>query len=455
MSTLSLRKRLLLAAAIILVTFLGLAGFALDRAFISSAEVSLRNQFRTQTLALLSVLEVEAGERIVLPELLPEARLMVPNSGLYAFIVDETGRLVWQSGSSIGLEMPAPVGEAVGTSAFVRTGDSLYGPFQYSFPTIWETEDGVEHRFTLVMLEASDHFGAFVSEHRNKIILWLGLVGVFLLLTLMAVLRWGLTPLDRVRQEIDQVERGFQEGIGGSYPREIAQLSERINLFIRNERNNLMRYRNTLDDLAHSLKTPLAVIRGMTEDDRPIPPGELAKYVDRMGNIVDYQLKRAASSRISLIHTRVDIQPLVSRVLESLGKVYAERNLSLESGVTPELRFYGEESDLVEILGNLLDNACKWAVSSVSCRITAPAEEREEYRGIRIVVEDDGPGIRADDRKEVLRRGVRADQRVDGQGIGLAVCQEIVASYRGSLSVGESSLGGASVVATLRHPLNG
>lgn len=455
MSTLSLRKRLLLAAAIILVTFLGLAGVALDRAFISSAEVSLRSQFRTQTLALLSVLEVEAGERIVLPELLPEARLMVPNSGLYAFIIDETGRLVWQSGSSIGLEIPASVREAVDTNAFVRTGDSLYGPFQYSFPTIWETEDGVEHRFTLVMLEASGHFGAFVSEHRNKIILWLGLVGAFLLLTLMAVLRWSLAPLDRVRQEIDQVERGFQEGIAGNYPGEIAQLSERINLFIRNERNNLMRYRNTLGDLAHSLKTPLAVIRGMTEDDRPIPPGELATYVDRMGNIVDYQLKRAASSRISLIHTQVDVQPLVSRVLESLGKVYAERNLSLESRVTPALRFYGEESDLVELLGNLLDNACKWARSSVSCRITAPEEEQAEYRGIRIVVEDDGPGIRKDDRKEVLRRGVRADQRVDGQGIGLAVCQEIVASYRGGLSIEESALGGAAVIATLRHPLNG
>lgn len=455
MSTLSLRKRLLLAAAVILVTFLGLAGFALDRAFISSAEVSLRGQFRTLNNTLLSALEVEPGNRFVMPERLPEARLETPNSGLYAFILDEDRRLLWQSGSCIGLVMPASVRQAVGINAFVRTGDSLYGPFQHSFPTIWETEEGEEHRFTLVMLETSEQFGEFVSEHRNKIILWLGLVGAFLLLTLMLVFRWSLSPLERVRQEIDQVERGIQEGIAGDYPKEIAQLSERINLFIRNERSNLLRYRNTLEDIAHSLKTPLAVIRGMTEEDRPIPSRELANYVDRMGNIVDYQLKRAASSRISLIHTQVDIQPLVSRVLESLGKVYADRNLSLTSAVTPGLRFYGDESDLMELLGNLLDNACKWARSTVTCRVTTLEEGQEGYRGIRIVVEDDGPGIAVDDREEVLRRGVRADQQVDGQGIGLAVCRDIAVSYRGGLSIADSTLGGASVIATLRHPLNG
>lgn len=454
MSTLSLRRRLLLAAAIILVTFLGLAGFALDRAFISSAEVSLRNQMRTQTFALLSVLEVDTGGGIVLPDLLPEARLMVPNSGLYGFIINGQGRLVWQSGSSLGVEVPPMDPETRGSETFARVADSLSSPFRYSFSITWETEDGVEHEFTLVMLEASDHFSLFVSEHRNKIILWLGLVGAFLLLTLTLALRWSLAPLDRVRQEIDQVERGQQDGIAGTYPREIAQLSERINLFIRNERNNLARYRNTLGDLAHSLKTPLAVIRGMSESDDPVPPGELAKYVDRMGNIVEYQLKRAASSRISIVHSLVDVEPLLARVFDSLEKVYADRGLALDYSVTPGLRFYGEESDLMELFGNLLDNACKWARSRVTCRVTSPETGRDLYHGIRIQVTDDGPGIAPDDREAVLQRGVRADQQVDGQGIGLAVCREIVSSYRGTLEIRQARSGGAELDVTLKHPLS-
>ncbi len=450
----SLRRRLLLAAAIILVTFLGLAGFALDRAFISSAEVSLRNQMRTQTFALLSVLEVDTQGGIVLPDLLPEARLMVPNSGLYSFIINGQGQLMWQSGSSLGVEIPPMGAETRGSETFVQVGESLASPFRYSFSITWETEDSVEHEFTLVMFEASDHFHLFVSEHRNKIILWLGLVGAFLLLTLTLALRWSLAPLDRVRQEIDQVERGHQDGIAGQYPREIAQLSERINLFIRNERNNLARYRDTLGDLAHSLKTPLAVIRGMSESNSPVESEELAKYVDRMGNIVEYQLKRAASSRISIVHTLVEVEPLLGRVFDSLEKVYADRKLKLEYDVPPGLKFYGEESDLMELLGNLLDNACKWAQTQVFCNVSSLESNRDEYRGIRIQVEDDGPGIAVSDRDAVLQRGVRADQQVDGQGIGLAVCREIVTSYRGTLEIRQSELGGAELEVMLKHPLS-
>ena len=148
----SLRRRLLLAAAIILVTFLGLAGFALDRAFISSAEVSLRNQLRTQTFALLSVLEVDTGGGIVLPDLLPEARLMVPNSGLYSFIINGQEQLVWQSGSSLGVEVPPMDAETRGSETFLQVGDSLSSPFRYSFSISWETEDSIESRRQLTEL---------------------------------------------------------------------------------------------------------------------------------------------------------------------------------------------------------------------------------------------------------------------------------------------------------------
>ncbi len=451
MSALSLRKRLLLAASVILVTFLGLAGFVLDKAFVSSAEFSLQNQLHNQAFALLSVLELEPDGDFVMPELVPDARLMVPYSGLSAFIINQDRHLVWQSVSSLGEEFPRSIFEPAEMATFSRTSDAFSGPFQYILPITWETEEGLVQRFTLVLHETGDQFVTSVANHQNKIILWLGLVGAFLLFTLMLALRWSLAPLQRVRQEIDQVESGQQEGITGHYPTEISQLSERINQFIRNERANLIRHKNTLADLAHSLKTPLTVIQGMAEGDQPVPARELAEYVGQMRNIVNYQLNRAGPSHLTLIHNQVDMPSLVDRVFRSLEKVYVDHDLQFQSTVTPKLKFDGDESDLMEILGNLLDNACKWARSTVYCKITLSENPHTEHHGIRIVIEDDGPGIDPENRAEVLRRGVRVGQRRDGQGIGLSVCQEIVDAYRGNLMIGDSAYGGAAVTVTLRN----
>ena len=451
MTTLSLRKRLLLAATIILVTFLGLAGIALDRAFISSAKVSLKNQLRTQTFALLSVLEVNQDGSVLIPTQLPEARLMVPNSGLYAFIINPQNRVIWQSGSSLGVRLTGLEKEELGSEAFTQSGSQLSSPFRYSFSVSWETENSVEHEFTLVMVEASDHFITFVAEHRQKIILWLGLVGVFLLILQMLALNWSLSPLVKVSDELDQIEHARQNKILGKYPDEIAQLSERINLFIANERKNLERYRNTLGDLAHSLKTPLAVVKGLAESDSKIDHAELDRYVDRMSNIVEYQLKRAASSRISLVQKLVPVEDVYFRIEESLNKVYATKRIALSGNVATGLKFYGDESDLYELLGNILDNACKWAKSRV--RFTADPILGKEggVKGVLIHVEDDGIGIADAVRDLVMHRGVRADQQVDGHGIGLAVSREIVDRYNGKLEVERGELGGALIRIQLSH----
>ncbi len=445
MSTLSLRKRLLLAATIILITFLGLAGVALDRAFISSARVSLKNQLRTQTFALLSVLEVDPGGGVLLPKQLPEARLLIPNSGLIAVILDQSGKSIWQSDSALGVNVTGLSKELRGSESFVQEQDALSSPFRYSFSISWETEDNIEHEFTLVMIESSDHFMAFVSEHRRKIILWLGLAGVFLLIMQMLALNWSLSPLVRVSSELDLIEHAKQDRILGVYPSEIAQLSQRINLFIGNERKNLERYRNTLGDLAHSLKTPLAVVKGLAESGHQIDPVELDRYVDRMSNIVEYQLKRAASSRISLVYAKVSVAEILHRIEDSLDKVYAQKNIQSSGKIEQGTMFYGDQSDLYELLGNILDNAYKWADQQIVYRAQPLSDIRKSIDGVEIIVEDDGPGVADEIRELVLRRGVRADQQVDGQGIGLAVSREIVHRYNGDLEIGSSSLGGAAV----------
>ena len=445
MSTLSLRKRLLLAGAAVLIVFLGLAGFALDRAFISSAEVSLKNQLKTQTFALLSVIEVGVNGKVYLPKQLPEARLMSPNSGLFAVILNAAGKTIWQSPSTLGAELTDLAVEPAGSETFFQNGESLNSPFNYRFSVSWETEDGVEHAFTLVLIEASNHFASFVNEHRSKIVLWLGLTGIFVLIMQMVATKWSLFPLVRVGEEIDSIERAKQSQIIGDYPEEIAQLTGRINLFIDNERNNSERYRNTLGDLAHSLKTPLAVVRSITDSSNldKIDRAELSNYVDRMSNIVEYQLKRAATSRTMIINNLVDVEDVVKKVNGSLQKVHGDKAVSYNVDIDSNCQFYGDQSDFYELIGNLLDNAYKWCDRKVAVIARSIAPETGQLSGVRLLVEDDGPGVENNVRKFVTQRGVRADQKVDGQGIGLSISCEIVERYNGSMDIGESILGGA------------
>jgi two-component system sensor histidine kinase PhoQ len=248
-----------------------------------------------------------------------------------------------------------------------------------------------------------------------------------------------------VTEELDLIEHAKQRKILGRYPQEIAQLSERINLFIGNERKNLTRYRNTLGDLAHSLKTPLAVIKGITEKDSKLDRENISDLVERMDKIVEYQLKRAASSQFSVMHGAVNLESVIGKLNSSLQKVYAEKNITTEISIMAESIFHGDESDLFELLGNIMDNAYKWAKSQVSLNSFVHVVTGGVHPGLTIEIHDDGPGIAEQEREAVFRRGARVDQQIPGQGIGLAVVREIVERYEGQLDIEASNLGGAMI----------
>ena len=298
---------------------------------------------------------------------------------------------------------------------------------------------------SLVMIDESRNYMQTILSHRKELIFWLGMAGVLLLIMQGIILRWGLNPLGEVIKELDLIEHSKQKTITGVYPREIAQLSRRINLFIENERKNLTRYRNTLGDLAHSLKTPLAVIKGMTENDNRLDKEGIDELVDRMDKIVDYQLKRAASSQFSVMHTAINCEQVLNKLHGSMKKVYADKKINSTWNIDENAVFYGDESDLFEFLGNIVDNAFKWAKSSVLCVAKVIKEPGKVHNGVIFEIHDDGPGIAIDEREKVLKRGVRADQQTPGQGIGLAVVREIVERYEGTLTIDESNLGGVVI----------
>jgi two-component system sensor histidine kinase PhoQ len=230
------------------------------------------------------------------------------------------------------------------------------------------------------------------------------------------------------------------------HPRELEPLTDSINAFIESERENLERQRNTLADLAHSLKTPLAVLR--TQLDSGAQDQDLRQEFDvqlrRMNNLVSYQLARAASSGHKLFSAPLPIESNAEEIVRGLEKVYAGKGVLCEFDIDEGARFHGEPGDLQELLGNLLENAFKWAKRRVLLTAKPLPAQGARRAGLVLSVDDDGPGIAPEDIAKVLQRGVRGDERVQGHGIGLSIVQDLIKDYRGELQVKRSpELGGA------------
>jgi two-component system sensor histidine kinase PhoQ len=216
-----------------------------------------------------------------------------------------------------------------------------------------------------------------------------------------------------------------------------------LNTLLQAERTRIARYRDTLGNLAHSLKTPLAVLRATVSSGAPSATAVNAE-VDRMTAIVDHQLRRAATQGGASVGAQaVAVLPIAQDLRGALLKVHHHKDMVIEIAVAPEALFVGDRNDLLESLGNVMDNAAKWCHS----RVRVVASVMDPAAGIRlhIAVEDDGPGIDPDDRERVFERGERADEHTPGHGLGLYMVRETVEMYGGSLAVGESKLGGARV----------
>ena len=426
------------AASLVLAVFVIVTAFALARAFSQRALVAEHSKLQGLIYAVLGDADINAnGQLTVDSNALVENRLRQPQSGLYAVILGAHGEVVWHSPSLI--QPPPPLSPVpVGSWRFQRLKHGR-GLFALSFGVRWVGQNVKQPRYTVVALENNADFDAQVDRFSTTLWLWLGGAAVGLLLVQLLVLRWGLRPLGRLASELNRVESGELEQVSRDYPLELRPLTRNLNALLRSARARQMRYRNALADLAHSVKTPLAVLRGLAE--REDVQGEtrrtLREQLKRMDDIVGYQLQRAATAGGQALRRPIPLQPLVRRVVSALEKVYRDKGVAFTLDVPGELHLRADEGDLTELLGNLLDNAAKWSRERV--RISA----RTEDGWLHLDIADDGPGLPADGLGSVLQRGARADTRIEGQGIGLAVVDEIVRAYEGRLEGGTSELGGA------------
>ncbi len=448
----SLHGRLLAASFAILAGFLGVAGIALDQAFRRSAETALRERLMGYVYALLAAADEDARGRMVLPEVLPDPRFSNPDSGLYAVVVGSDGYR-WQSPSLTGRSADFIELQAPGSRHYTRGASDGQALHVLDYGVSWEDDSGREIRYTLAVGMDVAPVESEMAAFRATLWRWLGGLALALLLAQGAILRWGLRPLRSVERDLERIESGEAERLEGDYPRELDGLTRNLNALISSSQASRDRYRNRLGNLAHSMKTPLAILRAAADaDPRALRPIVL-EQVARMDEIVQHQLRRAVVSAQAALGRAVDVSAVAHRIARSVRRIYADKPLDIDIEVPPGTRFFGDQGDLMEILGNLIENACKYGRG----RVRVGAEPIGEGRrpGMRLWVEDDGPGIEAARRREVLEPGRRLDEQRPGHGIGLSVVREIVEAYEGRIRIGGSVLGGARVEVEIPPPAPG
>ncbi len=454
----SLQARQLLAASLGLLAFLAAAGYALDRAFVDVASELQRDRLRSYATSYARDIEFDRAGNLIPPYTQPDERFERPGSGLYAVVVLPNG--TWSSESTSGPQLPdaelleGGVEKFEGPLPMTRADGSDGEVLRYGKGFIWDLEQRPEAEFpyTIHIMEDAGLLPQQVRVFRAALWGYLGIAGLVLLLLQALVLRWSLLPLRRVVAELNRVQRGQADRMSELHPRELEPLTESINALIESERQNLEHQRNTMGDLAHSLKTPLAVLRTRLDGDASEAElrAEVADQVQRMNELVSYQLSRGASGGHQLFAAPVEIEPYAEAIVRGLEKIYAAKGVVCEFEIDPAARFHGEPGDLQELLGNLLENGFKWARSRVLLTVEPGASAPRRRPGLLLAVDDDGPGIPPERIAHVLQRGVRGDERVQGHGIGLSIVQDIVRSYRGELDVSASpELGGARFLVRL------
>jgi two-component system sensor histidine kinase PhoQ len=448
----SIHSRLLFVASLVLAAFFGLSGIALEKAFRQSVEEAARERLQGQIYGLLGAADVDTEGRMRLPRTLPDPRLSEPDSGLYARVVGENGAYQWSSPSLVGRSADFVRPVLPGEEVFQWISTPGRGEFLVlNFGVLWEDNEGQELAYTFAVAVATAGMLAQVGEFRATLFFWLGGAALLLLLVQGGVLRWGLRPLRRVASDLRRIESGRASELEGQYPPELKGLTRNINSLIKHGRASQTRYRNTLGDLAHSLKTPLAVLQGAVESGETDTLHQTARdQIQRMNEIIGYQLQRAAAARSDVAHA-LPVGPVVEKIVATLQKVYRDKGVSCSRELNPDAVFFGDEGDLMEVLGNLLENAFKYAAGVVRVHVGGSGPDQNEAHFVEITIEDDGPGILESAREQVLHRGERGDQQLPGQGIGLSVADEIIRIYGGELTIGESELGGAKLSIHLRR----
>jgi len=412
---------------------------ALNRAFEQSVLSNAEDTLRSQALLLISSVDV-IDNTMVVPEILAEARLSQADSTLFAQISNANEGVLWQSPSLLGESLPR-MSSALGEYQF---SDNLDWGNKSSIVSLtlgieWETEQG-DLPFTVQIAEYSASYDKRLARYQRQFGLWLLVLGSVLLVLLLLLLNWAIKPLGRVTRQVGEIEQGERQRFDEDYPYEVSRLTQNLNQLLNFEEQRITRQKEVLGNLAHSLKTPIAVLRGLQYND--VNNETAQQQLNSMQTIIDYQLQSASAVGRRRFAKPIYIKEITEQIINSLSKLHQDKALTVNVNIADNTLFYGDKGDWMELVGNLLDNAFKWAETQVSIDVnqtTLSSTEQSNRTGIAIEVGDDGVGIDDTLKSTILQRGVRLDSQTPGHGLGLHIVKGIVEAYNGIIDIQQNS----------------
>ncbi len=434
----SLKIRQGMILLFLLLVALPILYVSITRAYYASLVNAAENTLEAHLYSLVAEVELtETG--IAMPSTILAPELNRLNSDTFAYIF-ENAELVWASESAASTTITPKLAKGqAGTPVFQRVTleDEHYWQLSLSF-LLENAQSAIEAHLVLVKDDAAlqDVMKGFKRTLTN----WIVITGLSITALMILGFIWSARPLRKLDKEIKAVESGAVGQITGDYPVELKKIQADLNLLLQTQQRQKERYRASLSDLAHALKTPLAVLKSSPLAKEP----DSLEQLDRIAHMIEHQLKRAASGGTDTWKKHTDIQPVVERIFNAMSKVYHDKHLSLTLEGDMDARFMGDKTDLMELLGNILDNACKACQNKVKVTLA-------QKRHLSIVIEDDGPGIPSEARSTLLERGKRLDTYSEGHGVGMAIVTDLVSSYQGKLTIGDSQLGGALFLLEFSH----
>jgi signal transduction histidine kinase len=447
----SLAARLIAAAAIWTMLGLAVGGFVLSSAFRSAVLDNFDSRLSGDMDGLIAAAQPDDDGGVVLQDRFVNHAFDRVYSGLYYQIKPVTpGQTGGQISHSLFDHSIAPTSE-------VKNGALTYGyaagpenqqlrvlSRRVEFPVNSTSDPNDSEAYIFMVAGDLAQVDAESSAFNGTLIWSFALLGLGLVVAILLQVRIGLLPLRRLKDALHRIRDGKAQQLEGTFPAEIAPLAEELNSLIEHSTEIVARARTHVSNLAHFLKTPLSVLASEA-DASPGPLGDqVRRQVDVMRRQVDHYLTRArAAGAVNVLGNRTQVQPVLHDLARVLTRIHAARDILIDADCSSALYFRGERQDLEEMMGNLMDNAGKWARSRVRVR-----GELDNARLV-LTVEDDGPGLSPEDRKRVGERGERLDESVPGSGLGLAIVRDISKLYAGFLQLEASELGGLKTVLTL------
>jgi signal transduction histidine kinase len=423
-----------------LILALVATGFLLTDLYSRALDTSLSDTLDFHVESLTGSL-LETGDPLSDDIGVTDPRFDRPRSGWYWMIRDSEGVLYNLSTSVVGIDLPALTTPADANGRRTAIVDDAFGT---RMRVVQRAVTVAPTTYHIVVSGNLSEILTLVDNFRGQALIVLGAVGVMLAIMSAIVARFALRPIGRLSEAVERVREGDSVAVTGTYPREIAPLAEEVNELLRSNTQIIERARNQVGNLAHGLKTPIAVLRNEAGTKRSAFADVVLGETEKMSAMVSTYLERARlAARTSVVGKKADATMVMLRLSRVMGKIHPDVTVAFQRPDASLPWFRGDEADLEEMAGNLLDNACKWSKGQVGVRLDA--ERGATGTMLLIRIDDNGPGLSEEDARKVLRRGVRLDEKTPGSGLGLDIVKELVDVYGGSLELKRSALGGLLV----------